>query len=228
MGILQFLKLRHKQAHPTGSGEFIENISWWLWDDPHTPGMLTYDAFYEILEQALTQDERGWMVVNALSRIKRDRPPPRETIVKAKQLFTKMDKYLINARERQPGQFQRIIRHKWTRADVTGPMLNVLCAYINVLEIWGYPYRWRIIKDARDWEEAVLLETNGRPSHFFREADIREINGLPQEFSILVNGVGYGNERIGGGNWHFHYQDGGFDMRFVQHTDKKPPTIELN
>jgi hypothetical protein len=31
-------------------------------------------------------------------------------------------------------------------------------------------------------------------------------------------------QRIGGGNWHFHYEDSGFDMRFIQHKNQLRPT----
>jgi hypothetical protein len=117
MGILSFLTRKKDVAHPTGSGEFMENISWWFWDNPQTPGLLTFDAFSELLDQALSTDERSWMRLEALSRIKRNTPPSRATIARAKSLFGKMGACLIQTRENRPAQFREIIRDKWTRAE---------------------------------------------------------------------------------------------------------------
>jgi hypothetical protein len=221
MGILSFLAGRKNRPRPTGSGEFIDNIRWWFWDDKQTPGMLTRNGFDETMQQALSEDEHSWMLREVLISIRREKPASRENIAEAKRLFGKIGAHLAKKRENEKEKFKQIVIDKWTHANTEGAMLDVLRAHINVLESWGYPYKWCIIKDARDWEDVVLLLIDGKPSHFFREEDIREINGRPYVFSIWVNGVGYGEERIGGGNWHFHYEDGGFDTRSIQHGDQK-------
>jgi hypothetical protein len=63
----------------------------------------------------------------------------------------------------------------------------------------------------------LLVLADGKAAHFIVESDIREITGRPNEFSIWMNGIGSGKERVGGGNWHFHYETGRFDMVFVEH-----------
>ena len=43
----------------TGSGEFISNIDFWLWDDAASPGLITIDRLHEMRAVALNTDEHA-------------------------------------------------------------------------------------------------------------------------------------------------------------------------
>jgi hypothetical protein len=198
------------------------NIRWWFWDDAATPGLITGAAFSELCDAALSEAENGRLSVALVEdRVVTNAGRGKRASNADIRLLQKVDAYLRAARDAAPEALDRWVKSKWTRSDADAPMLDVLKAYINVLEGWGYPYTWQVIKDARDIEPATLLLAAGRASHFFLESDIREINGRPHEFSIWVDGRNTASGRVGGGNWHFHYEDGGFDMRFF---DRAPPT----
>lgn len=216
-----FFRPRRKRPYPTGSGDFIENVRWWFWDDATTPGLMTSDAFSRLCQEALTHDEWGKLcVAQVQGRVASMRRRNNKLPSLPKDSLQKVGAHLRAIRDNDPEAFDQLIPSKWTRADVDGPMLDVLKAYINVIESWGYLFSWQIIKDALDTEAALLVLTDGRPSHFIVEYDVREVNGRPHEFSIWMNGkggVGTETERRGGGNWHFHYEDGGFDMKFFEY-----------
>jgi hypothetical protein len=61
VNILGFYSFGKGGPRPKGTGEFIENDDWWLWDDATTPGLMTVDAFEKARENALSADEHSWL-----------------------------------------------------------------------------------------------------------------------------------------------------------------------
>ena len=189
------------------------------------PGLISSEAFSTLCQAALTDDEFGKLSTalamdraTSISNRSRSESPNL-------RLLSKVNDYLRRVRDQNPAALEKWVKSHWTRKNTDGRLLDVVKAYLNVLEAWRYPFSWKLIKDARDKEWALLVLADGNPSHFILEEDIGEICGRPHEFYIWMNGVGTGIGRIGGGTWSFHYEDGAFQMQLVDHqqpTESRP------
>jgi hypothetical protein len=135
-----FFKRKQRKPGPSGTGEFIDNIHWWFWDDAVTPGLLSRDAFSEVRSAALpTEDAARLSTALVSGSIESDGKKDAQAINTAKILLIKVSDYLARQRKTDPDIFSRWVKEKWTRADTREAMLDVFKAYINVLEFWGYP-----------------------------------------------------------------------------------------
>lgn len=207
-----------KRPQPTGTSQFIDNIHWWYWDGTRTPGLLTRDSFDKLMVSALPPEEQAEFILSFSTMVTLGQKNfDREK--RAKAFLTKMGTHLERIQTSNQVYFDEIVMKKWIRPNVKEPLLDVFKAYLNVLEYWGYPYSWQSIKDARHLDAGIVLLVNGKPSHCIAEEDVGEITGRPHAFSVWMNGVNKGERRIGGGNWHFRHDDGGFDMSVAEHSN---------
>ncbi len=217
-----FLWTKKKTPFPTGTGQFIMNIDWWFWDDAETPGLMTGEGLSQAAKEALTEAEWGrFCVLLVIGRVHSTRPLGQATDADGRLLFAKIGRHLMEIREKDSHRFSEYVIPKWTSINVGTSMLNVFKAYINVLEGWGYQYHWQSIKNARDEDDGVLLLSRGTPTHRISPTDVKEIVGLPHDFSVWMNGVGYGHERIPGGMWRFNYNADEFDLSHFNSRERK-------
>jgi hypothetical protein len=185
-----FRKRKKEQTPgPTGSGRIIWNVDWWYWDDAEFPGLIDSENFSDLRQAALSEQEYRKLVSAMIASdiVSLDGHQNRKALQEREAHFSKLNRFLLQAKKDRLDDVQRWIGVSWERN-----CLNVLKAYINVLGTWGYPYEWQQISDARG-DPAILVLHDGKPAACMREADIRFIQGRPYRFSA----------DIGAGAWRF-------------------------
>ena len=60
-------KSHPKMPGPGGSGNIIDNIEFWFWDDAVAPGLIDRDRFDELSKKALTASEHANYIRTLLS-----------------------------------------------------------------------------------------------------------------------------------------------------------------
>jgi hypothetical protein len=206
----------------TGTGGFIENNEWTLWDDTHSPGLIGYQRFDELKDLVLTKEERSkiamYMVRDSMAR-----KGPEHALTEdeqARAIFAKLNAYLVDLRQDKFDQLShwldsslmrdkdgRVIREDGSRA--ANVMLSPVKAYLNCLELWGYGYGWEEIEDSKG-EPALLIRREYRTPRVILQSEVEYIQGKPYRFSIQMRESA----------WHFEDRNGFFDV-VVRGKDEK-------
>src|SRR5262245_60328055 len=85
----------------TGTGTFIRNIDWWLWDDCASPGLIHYQKFDALRERVLLAEENRKLALfmvrdSVVSLHQKGSKHSPEQAGFAKSMFSKLDDYLVN------------------------------------------------------------------------------------------------------------------------------------
>lgn len=198
----------------TGTGEFIENGAWTLWDDTHSPSLIGYQRFDELKDLVLTEKERSKIAMYAV-RDSMASKGPKHTVAEdeeAKAIFAKLNAHLVDLREKKFEQLGhwlesflmrdkdgRVIREDDSRA--ANVMLSPVKAYLNCLDLWGYGYRWEEIEDSGG-EPALLVRREHRTPRVILQSEVECIQGKPYRFLIQMRGT----------SWHFKDELGFFEI----------------
>ena len=121
----------------------------------------------------------------------RSRPNDDSAFRDMEAIFAKLNEFLINTKK-----VDRDRVNQWMVWFWESQCSDVFKAYINILELWGYPYEWRQIVDTRG-RPAILVLHEGEPAACIGESEIRFVSGRPHRFSV----------DIGGGSWHFDFAE---------------------
>lgn len=206
----------------TGTGQFISNREWTLWDDIHSPGLIGFQRFDALKDLVLTKEERSkiamYSVRDAMAREGPKHAPSEND--EADAIFAKLNAYLVDLRANRFDQLDhwleanlmkdrdgRVVREDDTRA--ANVMLSPVKAYFNCLEHWGYGYRWEEIEDIRG-EPALLVRREHRIPRVILQSEVEYIQGKPYRFSIQMRGSA----------WQFEDRYGYFQI-FVRGHDKE-------
>ncbi len=167
-----------------GTGEFIENTDWWFWNGNSFPGLLTIDQFSNARDQSLALAERSELsrLLIADSIVSSGRRPERSA--RFLVLLKKVSDYLESLTADDPNS---------TLFEFLDKPADVLKAYLNILQYWGYGYSWQTVKDV--WNnEAVLIQRDGILLVVVSYDDVQYIQGRPFRFEVRFKGL----------SWHFN------------------------
>lgn len=206
----------------TGTGQFISNREWTLWDDTHSPGLIGFEKFDELKALVLTPEERSkfarFMVADAMASKGPKHTPAEEQ--EAAALFAKLNAYLVDIRVNKFDQLGRWLDTNFTknkegrifREDRTlaaNVMLAPIKAYLSCLEFWGYGYSWEDIEDSKG-EPALLVHRELRTSRVILQSEVDYVQGKPYRFGIHMRAS----------TWFFEDRIGFFEIS-VRGSDKK-------
>lgn len=226
-GLLVMFWRKRKQPLPrkrglTGTGRFISNMEWTLWDDPASPGLIGFSKFDELKAQVLTPEERSrialYMVSDAMAS-----KGPKHTVEQeedAKAIFEKLNAYLVDLRTNHFDQlgswldFNLMVSPAGRVAREDGSLaanniLNAVAAYLNCLELWGYGYSWERVHNSKG-DDALLIRKHTGNARVVLKSEVQYVLGKPYRFEVAM----------GDTSWHFESKNGFFDV-LVRGIDKE-------
>lgn len=213
---------------PTGTGRIIENVDWFFWDDAEWPGLINFEKFSALANEALSEAERqkfaSARVSNRIVSVGESRNRASDDVEKYHQ---KISHHLAQLRKCDIERLNFWTTYYWRAGQNGVPVdtgLRLLKAYLNVLEYWGYAVRWRDAYDAQGRLRLVVVSKSAskldrivrtRQSPFnhvvaphdqieycVHQNDILRIVGRPHQFSMEVAGA----------MWSFDYNNGRVDI----------------
>lgn len=206
----------------TGSGEFITNVDFWLWDDAASPRLIDIERFSELRKAALAPETNSrlnlFLISNSIVGFEGRKRTSQEETVFSKSALSEVNKYLENVRANDFDSF-----NNWLSFDlmsekggavsdqhgrrVSGSMISVVKSYINCLNLWGFEYNWKDIFDSRG-NQALLITSREEPIASIPLCEIQYIRGKPYRFTMGVRG----------GTWSFVDEEGRFFI-FKAHSE---------
>jgi hypothetical protein len=194
----------------TGTGAFIANLDWWLWDDAASPGLLSIERFEKLRKLALTPDEHKRLSILLIRGQPGSRALPEDA--KFVDYAMRVGNYLTQIRMNDFDQldywlgFDFMLHDDgWVKdqngVNLTHDILRVVAAYVNCLELWGFEYTWCKIHDGAN-KPALLLYRNGEPRYCLSQAEVDYVQGKPYRFSIITKLAA----------WHFNTNDNSFEI----------------
>lgn len=197
----------------TGTGRFIRNLEWTLWDDTHSPGLIGDTNLEELETIVLTKEERTKLALHRVRDVVARKP--KHTVAEendAAAIYQKLNAYLVDVREAKFEELGRwldsnLMRDKdgrVVRADgsrAANVMSSPVKAYLNCLEIWGFGYQWEEVADSRD-DPALLIRREHRKPHVLLESELKYVQGKPYRFEIY----------LGHSRWCFEDRTGHFEI----------------
>jgi hypothetical protein len=200
----------------TGTGDFIANLDWWLWDDLASPGLISVDRFEELRKLALGSDERerfSMILVRDTVVVRGKKQISSEDKEFAKYALQKVGNYLLRIRQNDFEQLSNwvgsnfmLYEDGWVRdqngTKVNRDILRVVAAYINCLELWGFGYTWSNILNGEN-KPVLLIHRHGEPRFCLSQGEGNYVQGKPYRYSIDTKGAG----------WHFDSAYSSFEIR---------------
>jgi hypothetical protein len=191
----------------TGTGRFIFNMDWWLWDDIASPGLISIDRFEELRRAALSPDEHKKLtmvlVADSVTDVRRRRNPQNNDPDFAQYALEKVSNLLVEVRQEDFEHLSHWLGSNYMAHDdgwvrdqngtrINRDILRVVSAYINCLELWGFQYGWSSVQDSAAGP-ALLIHKKGEPRFCLSRREVLYVQGKPYRFSIAMRRA----------TWHF-------------------------
>lgn len=177
-----FFRKQRKKPGPTGSGLLIENINWVFWDDRTTPGLLTRDKFLELRKIALSEREASDLnIAIAFARMISSNKRNEAAIKTRDILYKKVENFLANLCANDKNAADYWLESDWLMKDAPYGFEpeNVLKAYINILNGWGYDVDWYDAKDARGDKGVLMIMLRSKVMESIMALNAQSFNKKP-------------------------------------------------
>jgi hypothetical protein len=195
-----------RKPGPTGTGKIFEVGRWSFWDDVISPGLIRSE--WELAKAALPDADLGkYATTNSVAHIVSAGKRDKRAISKLEEYRKQFSRYL--QQEADEFRVSPWLIRGWDASSGTDGSegLEILHAYVDILEYWGHQISFRRAYDVQgqrqmgiltraDWALTALYRHNERlfkrrprggnvwMEYCLHAKEVRRIEGMPSKFTV--------------------------------------------